>query len=196
MTDQLTALRELREKMAEMNEIPIIDLRRFLSYDPATGDLRWRERMSQNVFAGSEAMTARKGSGHRHGFVRGVPLQAHRVAWALHYGEWPQGMIDHINGIPTDNRIINLRVVSARDNPKNRRPNSDKPSALPHGVSRKKNGRYFAQIQEGKKNRHLGYFATPEEAEAAYKAAATKLGFHPNHGLPALIAKETDDADQ
>jgi hypothetical protein len=104
------------------------------------------------------------------------------------------GFIDHINGIRDDNRIINLRVVSVRDNAKNRRPNSEKRSGLPHGVSLKRNGRYFAQIQEGRKGRHLGYFATPEEAAAAYKIARDALGFHENHGrTEALIAQETPE---
>jgi len=171
-----------------MNEYPISELKRFLSYDAITGELRWRERMSQNVYAGSLALAAKKKSGHLHGGVRGVTLQAHRVAWALHYGEWPQGMIDHINGIPSDNRIENLRVVSARENPKNRSANATKASQLPHGVSMKSNGRFLAQIQEGRKNKHLGYFATAQEAENAYKLAAASLGFHANHGRAKLGA--------
>lgn len=39
-------------------------------------------------------------------------FKAHRLAWFLHYGEMPINVIDHINGIKTDNRISNLRDVS------------------------------------------------------------------------------------
>jgi hypothetical protein len=35
----------------------------------------------------------------------------HRVIWKLYHKEEPQGQIDHINMIKTDNRIENLRVV-------------------------------------------------------------------------------------
>ena len=34
----------------------------------------------------------------------------HRLAWLYCYGEFPNGQIDHINQIKTDNRIENLRV--------------------------------------------------------------------------------------
>lgn len=150
--------------------------------------------MSNRVKPGMPALAAKKQSGHLHGFVRGVPLQAHRAAWALYYGYWPETFIDHINGQRDDNRIVNLRLVDVRDNAKNRRPNKGKKSGLPHGVSLKSNGRYFAQIQEGKTNRHLGYFDSAAEAKAAYDAARVKLGFHENHGtIPeSLIAQEAD----
>ena len=175
-----------------MNTFSISELRRLIGYDPHTGRLEWLERMSQNVKPSMAALAAKKSSGHCHGFVKGVPLQAHRVAWALHYGEWPEGFIDHINGIRDDNRISNLRVVCARDNAKNRRPNKGKASRLPHGVSKKGNGKFFAQIQEGNINHHLGYFETPDEASGAYTKARELLGFHKNHGLEALIAQEPD----
>jgi len=46
-------------------------------------------------------------------------MSAHRVAWFLHYGKWPKGFIDHINGNRHDNRIDNLRDINPKDNCKN-----------------------------------------------------------------------------
>jgi hypothetical protein len=40
----------------------------------------------------------------------------HRICWKMHYGEEPLGQIDHINMDKTDNRIINLRVVTNAEN--------------------------------------------------------------------------------
>ena len=44
----------------------------------------------------------------------------HRVIWYYFNGEIPEGMeIDHINGMPSDNRLENLRVVTHKDNMNN-----------------------------------------------------------------------------
>ena len=165
--------------------ISIKELREMLSYAPKTGELNWSVRRSNTIPAGKPAFTAKKNSGHLHGLINRKSYMAHRVAWAIFYGEWPQGAIDHINGIPDDNRIENLRLANAAENAMNRRPNDRKASRLPHGVSRKNNGRFFAQIQKDGKGHHLGYFGTIAEAEEAYKAAARDMGFHENHGLRA-----------
>ena len=36
---------------------------------------------------------------------------AHRIVWFLNNGQFPDGEIDHINRIRTDNRIENLRIA-------------------------------------------------------------------------------------
>lgn len=46
---------------------------------------------------------------------------AHRVVWALHYGKFPDGVIDHIDGDPSNNRLDNLRSVDQSENNINRR---------------------------------------------------------------------------
>ena len=63
----------------------------------------------------------------------------HRAVWAVVYGYFPR-VIDHINGNPYDNRLENLREVSASENKKNTvylwRPNAQTglPGVVKHGL--------------------------------------------------------------
>lgn len=41
--------------------------------------------------------------------IKGKQFKAHRVAWLLNYGDFPNSELDHKNRIRTDNRIENLR---------------------------------------------------------------------------------------
>ena len=39
-----------------------------------------------------------------------------KIVWKYHYGVEPQGVIDHINDDPTDNRIENLQDITHQQN--------------------------------------------------------------------------------
>lgn len=45
-----------------------------------------------------------------------VRVMLHRLIWLLKYGETPPKLIDHINRIPYDNRPINLRSATHKEN--------------------------------------------------------------------------------
>lgn len=105
---------------------------------------------------------------------RGVRVMAHRLAWAFKNGRWPDGQIDHINGDKSDNRITNLREVTASINSQNqKRPKaSNKTGFL--GVSPSKWGTFVAQINIGGERAYLGTYKTPEQAHAVYLEAKRK----------------------
>lgn len=59
--------------------------------------------------------------------IKGKQIKAHRLVWFLNYKEFPNGQIDHINRIRTDNRIENLRIADSKLQHENttRIPNKD-----------------------------------------------------------------------
>ncbi len=135
---------------------------------------RWNAR-----FAGKPMLSTRK-RGYRWGHVLAAGLYAHRVAWAVHYGRWPEASIDHINGVRDDNRLFNLREAPDGANDRNRkRPRGNRSGVV--GVFRR-NGKWCARITYRQCSYSLGRFATKEAAAAARKAAERRFGFHENHG--------------
>lgn len=103
----------------------------------------------------------------------GKYLKAHRLAWRLHFGYWPTRLIDHINGIKTDNRICNLRESTKRENGQNRKEHRN---GFLLGASYHKRDKSFrTQITIHKKSYHLGYFKTELEAHEQYLRAVKAI---------------------
>ncbi len=97
----------------------------------------------------------------------------HRMILGAKAGE----QIDHINGNGLDNRRINLRIATARDNAINRRT---KPKSGFKGVrlmytSKKGREVYIATIGPRTKHIVIGYFSSSVKAAKAYNIEAKKL---------------------
>lgn len=109
-------------------------------------------------------------------------MLAHRVVWAMHYGQWPFNGLDHINGVRTDNRIINLRPADHTTNAQNMKLMSNNKTGIVGVSYNAKRGKYYASIRVRGKTRNLGLFDDIECAKVARRSAEIEHGFHPNHG--------------
>lgn len=150
------------ESSKNCNPLDVMLLRSLLAYDPETGVIRW-------IGSGKEAGCVRGG---RYRVIRigGVLHYAHRLAYAIHNGIDPVGLIDHLNGNGLDNRANNLRVASRSVNAQNlHRAHRDSSTGL-LGVQRNHSG-WQALIWANGKRKSLGTYATPEQAHEAYVAA-------------------------
>lgn len=147
-----------------------------LSYDPGTGKIFW-SGCNQN----REAFRS-ESKGYLLANYKGKMLRAHRVAWLLHYGEWPQGHIDHVNGDGKDNRLANLRVVDHRENAKNTKVRVDNKTGVP-GVSwRSDTEKWVVRIHTGITYKSMGSFVCLGQAIRSRREAEKMYGYHPNHG--------------
>lgn len=157
----------------EMTKITPQELRDWLDYNPETGVFTWRKATGK-VAAGSVWGSDHSG-GYKDGSIRYQRMYLHRAAWAHVHGEWPTGPVDHINGVRSDNRIANLRVVTTQGNQANSRIGKNNTSGLKGVYYNKQCRKWVANICVNYKSRSLGLFSTPEEAHARYMEEAIKV---------------------
>lgn len=148
-------------------------LRENMAYEPSTGEFWWTKTGFGRTVGkrlGSRLWT--KGKSYLTMKVAGTVYYAHRIAWLYHYGEWPNGFVDHIDEDRTNNAIENLRIATPSQNAA-RRPTqrSIAPSrgVFPHGTG------YVARLHHDGKREYLGYFSTAAEAQAVYEAKAKEI---------------------
>lgn len=147
-------------------------IRELLSYDPESGALTWIARQSIRIkHVGAVAGTIDPlgyvlvSIAYRH--VRG-----HTLAWVLMTGKYPEGEIDHINGVKSDNRWVNLRDVTHGKNMENQKRARRGSASGFLGVASHKGGKYFtAEIKTEGARSYLGCFKSAESAHLAYLAA-------------------------
>jgi outer membrane protein assembly factor BamB len=121
-----------------MKPLPNIEvLREMLAYDAESGELRWKVKPSWGVKVGDIAGTLTP-KGYIKVKVKGKIYLAHRVAWALHYGEDTELYIDHKDGEKSNNRIANLRLATSSENNYNIGVKSNNTSGH-RGVSKHRN---------------------------------------------------------
>lgn len=186
--------------MSTSDHISCDDVGQFLIYHPDTGEFLWRERGLEHFralqfqriwnakFSNRPAGCWRK-DGYRVIRLHDRLYLAHRLAWVLYYGEWPDQFIDHIDGNPSNNAISNLRVVDRTGNNINSAIKSNNTSGRTGVWWSKSNRRWIADIRFRGQKKHLGSFVNLEDAALARKEAEKVLGFDPSHGRPQIKPK-------
>jgi hypothetical protein len=149
-------------------------LRELFYYSVVEGALYWRAggqgRRAAHIPAGVQNSVK--------GYIRiTVDYKAyprHRLVWAYFYGDPGAMLVDHINGNRSDDRIENLRLASESDNRRNSKFYRTNTSGYKGVTLEKSVNKWKAYIYINNRRHHLGLFPTPEEAHAAYCAAAAQ----------------------
>lgn len=174
----------MRKKRKPLDKELVKKISNHLKYDPETGHFFWFNPTSlkskRGWFAGS--LYGKKGYlGFR---VFWEKYYAHRLAWALSYGECPAELeIDHVNGNKADNRLSNLRLATASQNQHNKTAYKNNSSGV-KGVNRDgKSGRWRAKFNLQGKRHELGLFDSLDAArDAVVRARSEAHGQFANHG--------------
>jgi hypothetical protein len=138
-------------------------VKELFDYNPETGELVRKVSTSSNAKAGDVA-----GSPNNRGYlvtqINRERYLNHRLIWLHVHGFFPEHQIDHINRIRSDNRLENLREVSQSCNMRNACQKSNNTSGVQGVHWFKRDQKWQAHIQTGKKNHHLGYHSSFLEA--------------------------------
>lgn len=163
------------------NKLTQARLKELLNYDRETGVFTWRTTKGSRATAGRPAGWIND-QGYRVIQVDRKNMRAHRLAWIYVNGDVLDDSIDidHVNGRPGDNRIVNLRLATVDENLQNLSRDKVNSSGVVGVYKVRKSGRWAAQITRMYKHYYLGVYGTREEAYAAYLEAKSFLhAFNP-----------------
>lgn len=163
-------------------------LRACVEYHPKTGAFVWKHRPVEHFTSERAAASwntrfaGRPVAKTRRGYLivtitveqRETHSLAHRAAWALMTGAWPDHEVDHQDRNRTNNAWTNLRACTHLENQFNKGRSSRNNSGFKGVHHHTQNNAWIAQIKHGGKTKHLGSFATAKEAADAYRTASLK----------------------
>lgn len=145
-------------------------------YDPLTGEFIRRAQCGRHA-AGSIPGSIDP-SGYLIIMIDGRNYRAHRLAWFYMTGAWPEHEIDHENRIRSDNKWLNIRPATRKENGENVSLRCDSTSGV-RGVSwDRRKQRWRAHITHNYRFVELGRHKTKEAAEAARLSAERELFTH------------------
>lgn len=149
------------------------ELKYFLDYNEETGIFTWLQFASSKATPNSIAGTIRN-DGYISISINKKPYLAHRLAWLYVHGEFPENIIDHINGNPSDNKISNLRSCTMQENMYNRKLHSNNKSGVKGVYWNPVRNNWRAEIKVNKVKKTIGSFKDLESAKIAIKQARLK----------------------
>lgn len=105
-------------------ELTYEQLNEVISYDPENGTFSWKINSGKNIKAGSPAGTWKGMRNKSTGDVKryfyiiylGREMTAARVAWLLYYKEWPDTVVQFIDGDNNNFKISNLKLAMFKSN--------------------------------------------------------------------------------
>jgi hypothetical protein len=160
--------------MKKLRPLPPLEIvESYLNYNSETGIGVWKRTSIKN---GKMEIGSTAGSIQHNGYIYisffSKKYAAHRLFWLLYYKQDPGSkFIDHIDRNRLNNKIANLRLVTASENALNATTRLNTHTGIIgvcYHIGKKK---FSAQIKINYKQYHLGYFEKIEDAIAARRKA-------------------------
>jgi hypothetical protein len=158
-------------------ELTLEFLKSRVTYDPETGIFLWRNGYGgvREGFPAAKPCSGEKAKGYFRVVIDSREYKAHRLAWFYMTGDWPPDQIDHVNGIGSDNRWVNLRLANQSQNKANSRAYKNSKSQIKGVTWSEQKRKWIAVIQIDGRQKYLGQYDDVRQAAEAYRRAAEHL---------------------
>lgn len=163
-----------------MKTAPNIDrLKNILNYDPDSGIFTWKVKTCRKVTIGKEAGAISKANPLAAPYLvlnfDGTRYKLHILAYFYMTGKWLPGNIDHEDGNTLNNKFLNFRIATRKEQNTNKAKHRDGVCKYKGIHFNKRTNRYVAEIMNNRVKYHLGSFDTQEEAAKAYEIKSKEL---------------------
>lgn len=138
-------------------------LEKLLDYNEDSGIFTWKVSVKGTKGKGKEAGTLTN-KGYKDVCIKGKKYGLHRLAFLLKKGYIPK-CVDHVNGVKSDNRWVNLREASYSQNGYNYEGTGSKTGYKNVYYDPRGRKNYFVAITTNKKRKTYGYYYTVKEAD-------------------------------
>lgn len=160
-------------------EISRNELREYIDYNLNTGEFVWNKSFSR-IKKGMKA-GGLDAKGYRCIKIKNKSYKAHRLAFLYVLGQMPE-QVDHQDHDRSNNKWMNLRPATHKDNGRNQSLKSSNTSGFTGVVFDKQRQKWQARITVNGKRISLGHFKDKSKAIQARINAKKEYGFHKNHG--------------
>lgn len=155
-------------------------LKELMHYDPETGVMTWLKKIAAKQYIGDRVGSI-DDEGYARTKIQRKTYKLHRLIWLYMTGEWPEDEVDHKDRNRLNNRWLNLRAATHKQNSQNRNPRHDSTSKSV-GVSwSSRDGLWCASISIDGRKRQVGSSKSLEKAIALRAAAAKQHYMHSEH---------------
>lgn len=163
--------------MPKLNTAPIDEVVAYFIYDKKTGFIHSAVPRANNKVKAGQIVGHPCSKGYLQVSMNGKLFSAHRVAWVLHYGYWPDCQIDHIDRNPSNNRIENLRLCRNGNFDNSQNQSRQKNNTSGHIGINLMGGYWRVRLAVNGKRMSFGLFKTIADAIDARNKAVKQ--FHP-----------------